>query len=599
LIETEACEPRKILLLTFTRTAAQDLVSKLANLGTPGAELVSAGTLHGFCFGVLKKAAVLAITGRQTRMLLEHEIRLMLRDLDGDFGDLDEREALLEAFQAGWARSRHDHPGLALDPADRTFEAQVVAWLRHHQAMLIGEVVPIAFEYLKNNPHAEERNAYEHIIVDEYQDLNTLEQTLVNLLVGDDASLCIAGDDDQSIYRFRYAHPEGVVLFVGDRETEAHIITHSRRCPLPILDLANTLMQSAPDRAKPPLECAQVVPGSVSVVQWYDLEEEINGLVAAIAADITQERREPGDFLVLVHRREVGYRLRRALSELGIEAHSFFHENALAKSSTAQASLALLQLLTDRNDRPSLRVWLGLGDQEGRAGAYRRLREAARASGLSEFQVLERVNRKEITLRVPALLKRFVTLQARLTELECLELADLVNTLFPEDNADLALIRDLAKEVLEVATSPADLLRELVQMITQPEVPQSPDYVRVMSLHKSKGLTSPVVIVATAVDGIIPTIKKKMSIEDQEAAYHEQRRLLYVAITRSSDEMVVSFPMYMLPAEALGLGVEGVQFRRRSGKLLAKVLPARYLRELGPTLPRVVRGRDWLAARGG
>lgn len=114
LIETGVCKPSEILLLTFTRTAANDLVEKLADLGTPGADSVRASTVHAFCFGTLQREGVLAITGRNARTLLEHERDLMLRDLDGDFGNIRARRKLLHAFEAGWARRDSDHPGLAL-----------------------------------------------------------------------------------------------------------------------------------------------------------------------------------------------------------------------------------------------------------------------------------------------------------------------------------------------------------------------------------------------------------------------------------------------------------------------------------------------------
>jgi DNA helicase-2/ATP-dependent DNA helicase PcrA len=119
-------------------TAAQDLIDKVAALGSPGVDEVHAGTIHGFCFGLLQKEAVLKTTGRVPGMLLEHEERVMLRDLKGDFGDIYQREERLRAFEAGWARQQSDHPGLAVDPADKSFGAQVLEWLRHHRAMLNG-----------------------------------------------------------------------------------------------------------------------------------------------------------------------------------------------------------------------------------------------------------------------------------------------------------------------------------------------------------------------------------------------------------------------------------------------------------------------------
>jgi len=312
LLEQHVCTPDQLLLVTFTRTAAHDLVSKLENLGALGADQVKAGTLHGLCLGLLQREAILQITQRQPRMLLEHEATYMLRDLGDDLGNMDARRERLRAFEAGWARATTDHPGLALDATDQSFEARVISWLRHHRAMLIGEVVPIAFRYLTNNPHAEERTRFRHVLVDEYQDLNTLEQRLVDLLVAPGGSICVVGDDDQSIYRFRWAHPEGVQIFVQDAATERHEITACGRCPAPVLAMANALIEHTEGRNKPPLTCAQATPGRVDILQWEDLDAEIAGLVAAIAGDVGAGRREAGAFIVLVNRRRIGYRVRDA-----------------------------------------------------------------------------------------------------------------------------------------------------------------------------------------------------------------------------------------------------------------------------------------------
>jgi len=138
---------------------------------------------------------------------------------------------------------------------------------------------------------------------------------------------------------------------------------------------------------------------------------------------------------------------------------------------------------------------------------------------------------------------------------------------------------------------------ELLRSITQPEVPQRPDFVRVMSLHKSKGLTSPVVVIAGALDGIIPTIRGSQSDEERAASYAEQRRLFYVAITRSSDELVISGPKRLVYADAMGLGAKVGRPHRLNDELVADCIATPYLDELGPQRPTPERGEIWLARR--
>jgi ATP-dependent DNA helicase UvrD/PcrA len=195
-------EPDKILVVTFARTAARDLVAAVASLEAHGGELVPR-TLHSFCFSPLGRERVLQATRRVPRILLEFERDVLLADLEDDFGGIRDRRARVTAFEAAWARRQIDEPGQPVPGLDQAFQDALLGMLRWHRAMLVGEVVPIALSYLHNNPQASERRAYQHVLVDEYQDLNRAEQEVI-------------GDDDQSIYAFKWANPEGIREFDQD-----------------------------------------------------------------------------------------------------------------------------------------------------------------------------------------------------------------------------------------------------------------------------------------------------------------------------------------------------------------------------------------------
>lgn len=597
LLEQAECQPDQMLLVTFTRTAAQDLVAKLEDTGVPGADKVWAGTLHSFCFRLLLRDDVLTATGRVPRALMEHEEKVLLQDLGSTRGTLKERRAKLRAFEAGWARMTSEHPGLAMNPDDQSFESMTIRWLRHHRAMLVGEVVPIAYRYLLHNPHVPERTLFRHVLVDEYQDLNTIEQRLVDLLVAVDGSLCVVGDDDQSIYRFRFAHPEGIQEFVLDSASESHAINACGRCPAPILSIANQLMHAAPGRTKVDLDCTQATPGSVAIVQWADLDEELQGLTSAVVAAVNAQGREPGDVILLVNRRKIGYRLRDAINAQGVDARSFFQDDALRSNEQTQEALVVLRLLANPDERTSFRAFLGFGDPDGRSAAYARLSETARALGVSERQALEKVQQGQVKLAASAFLRRLRLLQDRVSILESKDLPGIVDLLFPPGVQDIADIREMALGLLATAASPFELVEQLVRAVTQPEVPQSPTFVRVMSLHKSKGLTSRVVIVASAVDGIVPTVDQDADEAERQASFDEQRRLFYVALTRSSDELILSGPKRMPFEWAMGTGARQGGIRRVHGVLMYEVFASPYFAELGPTQPVTTTGTAWLAGR--
>ena len=114
--------------------------------------------------------------------------------------------------------------------------------------MLIGEIIPELYRYLRNNPAALERSLYDHVLVDEYQDLYKAEQAVVDLLSAN-AALCVVGDDDQSLYSFKHAHPEGIRTFGQTHAGCAdHVLKDCYRCPTTVVAIANSLIGHNLDR---------------------------------------------------------------------------------------------------------------------------------------------------------------------------------------------------------------------------------------------------------------------------------------------------------------------------------------------------------------
>ena len=97
----------------------------------------------------------------------------LLYDLSPTFGDKRARNKRIRAYEAAWARLQHESPGQPLNEDDAAFEAALVKWLTFHEGMLIGEIIPYVYRYLKDNPAAPERKLYDYVLVDEYQDLNS------------------------------------------------------------------------------------------------------------------------------------------------------------------------------------------------------------------------------------------------------------------------------------------------------------------------------------------------------------------------------------------------------------------------------------------
>lgn len=406
----EGQPPDRILAVTFTRTAAADLVHDLHELDTPGCEQIHVQTLHSLCFSLLQRQNVLDLSGRTPRTLatfskagsLQFEGAPLLSDLKrlGDFGSKRDLTTRIRAFEAAWARLQTDRPGWAGDPVDQTFHTELIAWLTFHRAMLIGEVVPETLKFLRHNPTCDALSAYDHVLVDEYQDLNPAEQSLVDLL-SDRGDCVIVGDPNQSIYGFKYAHPEGITRYHETHEnTTDEALANCRRCPKRVVELANALighnrevdpnLRLSPHPTNPE--------GQVHVVQWHSPEEEARGLAGYVDRLVKDEEVPEQQIMILCPRRQMGYRIRDLIRGNGVSVHSFYHEETL-ESIEAQRALTLLSLLDNPDDRVALRWWLGARSSAHRAGSYARLRSYCEENHQAPLEVLEQIDRGH--LRIP------------------------------------------------------------------------------------------------------------------------------------------------------------------------------------------------------
>lgn len=534
----EGQNPRRVLAVTFTRNAASELVSDLHELGVDGCKEVRTSTLHSFCFAVLNQSSVFPLLRRVPRPVvsymksgcLQFEAAMILNDLGIDERFRPKRtctESIL-AFEAAWARRQTDSPGEPRSQEDRDLERALKGWLRFHDAVLVGELVPLTLQYLQQNPAARELTAFDHVLVDEYQDLNRAEQELLDKLAAESAE-AVVGDANQSIYSFRYANPEAIDQFdCRHPETHDEKLAECRRCPTRVVAMANRLMEANPKSEATRLQPRADNPeGEVHVIQWASSEEETVGVAAYVEHLVESKRFPPEEIMILCPRREIGYRIRDHLVDAAVPAHSFFHEEAL-DSGAAQRGFALLTLLNDEEDRVALRWWLGQKSATGRRGAYARLREHCEATGAHPRDALAAVHRGELAIPYAGnLLPPYEELIGLLEKLRCSPLSDIVDELFPEGDETVSPLRGVASLGLQKCRDVADLFDYVRHYITQPEVPRG-EFVRVMSLHKSKGLTSKAVVVVGCCQGLIPTRSRKLQklrFANREQELQEQRRL--------------------------------------------------------------------------
>ena len=250
---SEGVNPQQILVITFTRVAANDIKKKLIELKILNSQYILSGTLHSVCLQIMIERNIFEVIQRNPRFLLDFEKRFLLEDLsiceDKFKENYRKRMKRLRVFEAAWATEQNQTPGWPTNEIDKDFLNRLETWQNFHQSMIISELIPLLLQYLRDNPQSEIFDFFDYILVDEFQDLNKSEQELVYLL-SRDSSLVVAGDEDQSIYEtMKFAHPQGIMDVNKYKENLYDInLLLSRRCSPNLLFIANNLISKNMDR---------------------------------------------------------------------------------------------------------------------------------------------------------------------------------------------------------------------------------------------------------------------------------------------------------------------------------------------------------------
>lgn len=590
LLEEEGVLPAQLLPVTFTRVAAEDLHRELVSLHVEGANHLEGRTLHSLAMTILMRQHVLPVVGRTPRALNQFEVEPLLEDLSPAFGNKHARRRRLDAYLAAWARLQQDEPGAAADPVDVQFGQSLIEWLRGHEAMLIGEAIPLLYNYLILNPHAPERTEFTHILVDEYQDLNRAEQQVIELL-GSNGEICIIGDDDQSVYSFKYAHPAGIRDWGPACGAEDFEIAECRRCPTRIVEMANSLIAHNVDRHPRTLEPRpENGDGEVRICQFQDIPSEAQAIVADIQQQIAGGAL-PGDIIVLSQRRTFASPIYTLLRQHGVPAKSYYAEMPL-DSKEAQERFAILKLYLNNQDRVALRWLLGCHHARWHSLQYARVFAHSQASGASPFDTLSQLADGVIALaNTGTIVQRFLEIRAELETLNDAATLDDFTTLWLPPDEHTALLAQVVVEHSQGIETVQELFDSLQQEFTQPEIPLEVAEVRLMSFHKSKGLSSPIVYIAGCVEGLIPSRPDpQKTIQENSAKLEEDRRLFYVAMTRVKADpdhgkpgyLHISYPRTMPLADAMQNNIGAAQFYGANAILHG----SRFLGELGPQAPQ-------------
>jgi DNA helicase-2/ATP-dependent DNA helicase PcrA len=563
LIENRGVPPYRILAVTFTNKAARELRERLEKLVPGQAKSLWVGTFHAVCARLLRahsaqiglrKDFVIYDDGDQKAMVTR-----VLRDLS-----LDERQFAPKQVAARINAAKqegHSPDQLEVsDPFMRAVREIYVAYEARMQAasaLDFGDLIYRLVQAMRADPAVREavRARYDHVLVDEFQDVNHVQFAFVEALSEKHRNLCVVGDDDQSIYRWRGADRRNILDF-RQHFPDAHVVKleQNYRSTQHILRAANAVVAHNFEREPKRLWTQNDDGAKVTVIACEDDRNEAGTVVQAMT--MLGDNGHARNDIALLYRAHAQSRLfeeslRRANIPYRVVGGLRFYDRAEVKD-----LLAYLRVIHNSADDVSLlrivnKPVRGIGKT-----TVERLVDAATKNGTSVFDsLLTAAQDPSVSARKK--LQAFAELMAEFQGPSAgpgtlarmvLDKTGYIQELRNEDSVEADSRIENIQEVLtsmdayeaEAPTPTLSEFLELVTLETDADRTISDDAITLMTVHAAKGLEFPVVFVAGLEEDTFPSQRGFGGEEDVEEL-EEERRLCYVAFTRARERLFLSY----------------------------------------------------------
>ena len=600
LIETGA-DPRAIVAVTFTNKAAQEMRERARRLLGGAALLSFVGTFHSWGLRLLRRHAAAARLPARFAIADGSDQLALVKEAMSEVGVSEQmlspgavRSRISHAKNSlvtprEFEASRNDFAGERIARVYRVYEKRLAA----SGALDFDDLIVRPVRLLRGEPEllAAERRRVRHLLIDEYQDTNASQDALVKLLGEAADSLCAVGDEDQAIYRWRGAEVEHILRFDADFPG-ARVVALERnyRSTAGILGAASALVSHNRRRRAKTLRADR---GAGSRVRLWRFEEDRQE-AEEVARAVAEGGRAPSEVAVL-YRTNAQSRafeeefLRRRIPYVVVGGMKFY-ERAEVKD-----ALAYLRLAVRPEDDLAFRRVVNVPARGIGSATLERIAEAARESGRSWWEVSGEPL-AGLSDRARLALSRFRALVADLREkapaytpsalLEHLLAATGYAALYerseePEDVARRENLEELLSSAREFERSneegaSVEEYLDAVSLATDLDAGTRAGAVTLSTLHAAKGLEFPSVFVVGLEEGYLPHGNSGEDPDELE----EERRLLYVGMTRAKDELTLT-----LSDRRLVYG--RVQYRSPSRFL--EELPRQELEERGISAPRSFR----------
>ena len=566
LIGEKGAKPWDILAITFTNKAANEMKERIANLVGDDAKDIWMGTFHSICVRILRRfidrigfdSSFIIFDTSDQRTL----VKACMKDLAIDDKLFNDRSVLSEISNA---KNEMLEPEQYTARANSDFRKEKIATvyelyqkrLKENNAIDFDDIINYTIKILMENPDILEyyANKFKYVLVDEYQDTNKAQFTLVTLLASKNGNITVVGDNDQGIYSFRGADISNILNFERDFPgTKIIKLEQNYRCTGNILKAANNVIKNNEVKYKKEL-WTQNEEGNLPKVYQADNEyDEATYIVTQIEHLKREEYYKYSDFAVLyrmnTQSRAIEDILRRENIPYKIVGGLKFYERKEIKD-----IIAYLRLIQNSADNLSLKRIINEPKRGIGKTSLEKVELLAEQNATSMYEIIKHADQYGLN-RVYLNSREFInTIEELKDKKDKLVISELIKTTLKKTGYTKALedentieaenrIENL-EEFLTVAIEfeeeyAENSLSQFLEGITLSSdidnVEEAEDSVTLMTLHSAKGLEFPVVFLVGMEEGIFPGYKSISEPKELE----EERRLCYVGITRAKEYLYLT-----------------------------------------------------------
>lgn len=605
-LSVSACAPWRIMAITFTNKAAGELKDRLCAMLGETANDIWASTFHSTCARILRRDGErIGYSSHFTVYDTDDQRRLMkniLKELDISEKSITPKSILNEISRA--KDSLISPAEYALTVGD-DFRLKIISRayttyqkrLEGADAMDFDDLINKVVELFKKCPDVLEyyQNRFRYLMVDEYQDTNHAQYTFVRMLAEKSGNLCVVGDDDQSIYKFRGATIENILSFENTFQNATVIrLEQNYRSTQNILDAANAVIEHNTERKGKTLWTQN---GTGAMIHLHTAENETDEAerITKIILDGVAAGRKFSDYAVLYRMNSQSLTFERNFAKSGVP-HRIIGGTRFYERREIREMIAYLSVINNPSDEMRLRRIINtpkrsIGDRSVEVAA-----QIGQQTGETLFEVVSHAKDYPALSRAANKMTLFAAQMQGLIELnndekvtlgelydELVERIDYLSFLKTDDPESA---EDRAANVQELASNLrrfeeenpegtlSDFLEEVSLITDIDNYDNNADSVVLMTVHSAKGLEFPVVFLPGMEENIFPGMASVYVPSEVE----EERRLAYVAITRAKEEL------YIFHAESRM--IFGMTNRNRV---------SRFVEEIPETLVEHTRSRDYSA----